>query len=149
MENKKIVKIGSDGLCTCSCGDVCVLGKTGMSCRCTKDELNNSGIETMLNELPEESELTFAGKKIEGYKYEGVIEIKAKYKRGMDFSFTTKDGFEIKGLITDVRKIKIDDHDMDMLRYGVQSTIDKLDTSEIDTTEEGNLEYLKRLDHLE
>jgi hypothetical protein len=31
--------IGPDGLCTCTCGDPCPLGKTGSALRCTAAEL--------------------------------------------------------------------------------------------------------------
>ncbi len=33
------ITFGNDGLCTCSCADICPLGKTGMAPRCNKMEL--------------------------------------------------------------------------------------------------------------
>lgn len=42
---KTEVKIGKDGLCTCSCGDFCVLGRAGMALRCSKEELEYCGVK--------------------------------------------------------------------------------------------------------
>lgn len=42
--------IGPDGLCTCSCGDRCPLGKTGSERRCTKEELIAAGVPVITNE---------------------------------------------------------------------------------------------------
>ena len=35
------ITIGPDGRCQCECGDKCPLGKTGMTLRCTKQELSD------------------------------------------------------------------------------------------------------------
>lgn len=42
----KKIKIGKDGRCQCSCGDICPLGKTGMEYRCSKYELEAAGYKT-------------------------------------------------------------------------------------------------------
>ena len=39
------IKIGKDGLCMCDCETTCPLGKSGMALRCTKEELEKSGVE--------------------------------------------------------------------------------------------------------
>jgi hypothetical protein len=38
-----LVNVGPDGLCECSCGDPCPLGKSGMETRCTRAELEKAG----------------------------------------------------------------------------------------------------------
>lgn len=47
MEDRVVI-IGSDGRCTCSCADPCPLGKAGMQYRCTKEELEARGVKTLL-----------------------------------------------------------------------------------------------------
>ncbi len=42
------VRIGTDGLCQCSCADVCPLGKRGSETRCTEGQLKTAGIPTAL-----------------------------------------------------------------------------------------------------
>jgi len=39
-EVKDFVNVNTDGLCNCSCGDICVKGKTGSAPRCNAKELN-------------------------------------------------------------------------------------------------------------
>jgi len=46
-EIKKVVVIGEDGRCMCSCADPCPLGRVGSSYRCTKGELEAAGVETV------------------------------------------------------------------------------------------------------
>ena len=41
------VEIASDGRCKCSCSTPCPLGKSGSEYRCTKEELEAAGIETI------------------------------------------------------------------------------------------------------
>ena len=38
------VQVGEDGRCKCTCGTKCALGRTGMSLRCTKEELGDAGV---------------------------------------------------------------------------------------------------------
>lgn len=47
MSETKVVEIGVDGMCKCSCGDPCPLDKVGMSLRCTEPELRKRGIQTV------------------------------------------------------------------------------------------------------
>jgi len=51
MSVSQVVQIGLDGMCKCSCADVCPLGKIGSETRCTKDELKAQGIETKQTEF--------------------------------------------------------------------------------------------------
>lgn len=44
---KVVKRIGSDGRCTCSCGDPCPLGRAGSALRCTKEELEAAGVVTI------------------------------------------------------------------------------------------------------
>ena len=40
------IAIGEDGRCTCTCAGNCPLGRSGMSYRCTEEELKDAGIST-------------------------------------------------------------------------------------------------------
>jgi hypothetical protein len=45
MSLTKVVEIGLDGMCKCSGGDTCPLGKMGMESRCTERWLVSRGIQ--------------------------------------------------------------------------------------------------------
>lgn len=51
---EKIVLIGKDGRCTCSCGDPCPLGRVGSMYRCTKQELETAGVKTEMEPVSKE-----------------------------------------------------------------------------------------------
>jgi hypothetical protein len=42
----RVIEIGTDGHCSCSCADVCPLRRTGMAYRCAEAELMAAGIST-------------------------------------------------------------------------------------------------------
>ncbi len=44
------VKVGLDGRCDCDCADICLLGRTGSSPRCTESELQEAGVPTVRRE---------------------------------------------------------------------------------------------------
>jgi hypothetical protein len=41
------IVIGQDDMCTCGCQHKCLLGKCGSALRCTKEELEKEGYETL------------------------------------------------------------------------------------------------------
>lgn len=43
----KMIVLGEDGKCTCSCTDICPLGRLGMQHRCSKEELSAAGVATV------------------------------------------------------------------------------------------------------
>jgi len=47
------IKIGKDGLCLCSCGDPCPLGRRGSELRCTEEELKSAGFKTIKEKYTE------------------------------------------------------------------------------------------------
>jgi hypothetical protein len=76
-----VILIDSEGLCFCSCADKCVLGKCGMSQRCTKEQIENLGYRTFqVYDKKSEKEIRDA-MVIDGYDYKLKIKkVKSKLK---------------------------------------------------------------------
>jgi hypothetical protein len=71
MEDRVVI-IGDDGRCMCSCADPCPLGKAGMQYRCTKEELEARGVKTVMEEKKPRVEDTWIwNPKVKG---SGIIE---------------------------------------------------------------------------
>jgi hypothetical protein len=74
------VQLAADGRCACTCGTKCPLGKTGMSHRCTKDELEAHGIPT----IPPEPKVIWVNEYEGGHLTAYASEGKAREPRGGD-----------------------------------------------------------------
>jgi len=48
-----VVRMGEDGLCTCTCADRCPAGKSGMSSRCTREQVEAAGGRAVAPDSPD------------------------------------------------------------------------------------------------